>query len=90
MQAGLGDELTYSTVLTILLRLQAKGLLERTKVGRAYAYRPVQEEADLAAERMRALLERGTDHARVLQRFVNSLSVADERLLRQAISADED
>src|ERR1700727_1642110 len=38
-------ELSYSTVVTIVSRLHAKGLLARERTGRAFAYTPVDEAA---------------------------------------------
>src|SRR5215471_18289471 len=38
---AVGGDLAYTTVMTILVRLHDKGLIERHKAGRAYAYRPV-------------------------------------------------
>lgn len=37
-------QLAYTTVMTILVRLHDRGLLERTKVGRGYVYRPAGDE----------------------------------------------
>ena len=86
VHATLGDDdLAYTTVLTILSRLFAKGLAERTKVGRAYVYRPTVDAADRAADQMRQLLERRSNHEAVLARFVENLSAADERLLRRLV-----
>lgn len=85
VHAALGDDLAYTTVLTILSRLFAKGLVERSKIGRAYAYRPMVDAAERAAEQMRQLLERRADHEAVLARFVENLSAADERLLRRLV-----
>src|SRR5207237_6914267 len=48
--------LAYSTVVTTLTRLFEKGLLERTRVGRAYAYVPLVSEAELIAQRMQKAL----------------------------------
>lgn len=77
----LGYELAYTTVMTILSRLHDKGVVSRARVGRAYAYAPAYEEAELAASRMRALLDGGTDREAVLARFVGALPEEDERLL---------
>lgn len=87
VRSALGTDHAYNTVLTILLRLHDKGLVEREKVGRAYAYRPTMDEADLAAERMRSMLESRPDRGGVLQRFVAGLSPEDERLLRELMRA---
>jgi predicted transcriptional regulator len=81
----LGDGLAYTTVVTILSRLHAKGVLTRLKTGRAYAYAPVADEPGLAARRMRGVLDAQADRALVLARFVSGLSPADERLLRRML-----
>ena len=81
----LGGRLAYTTVVTILSRLHAKGLLSRVRSGRAYAYAPVADEPGLAARRMRGVLESEDDREAVLARFVSGLSPADERLLRQML-----
>jgi predicted transcriptional regulator len=87
VQEALGSGLAYTSVLTILNRLHAKGLLERTPHGRAYGYRPVLAEAQFNAEKMRRALESGSDRSAVLARFVESLDVSDEHVLR-ALLAD--
>lgn len=53
VQTQLEGELAYTTVVTILSRMHAKGLLERTKVGRAFVYAPV---SDQLPRRVMALL----------------------------------
>lgn len=68
VQAAVGGDLAYTTVMTILVRLAEKGLIEREKVGRAYAYRPVVAETDVVAGQVRRLLNRGHDRSAVLQR----------------------
>jgi predicted transcriptional regulator len=40
VQAGFGDTLAYTTLMTTLDRLHRKGLLERHREGRAFLYRP--------------------------------------------------
>ena len=83
------EDLSYSTVVTIVSRLHAKGLLERERTGRAFAYRPV-DDASLAASQMSQALQAGTDHGAVLSRFVSGLSGRDARLLRQLLGDDGD
>jgi predicted transcriptional regulator len=80
--------LSYSTVVTILSRLHAKGLLSRQRDGRAFAYTVV-DEASLAARRMNQALQVGRDHDAVLSRFVSSLSGRDAGLLRRLLGADQ-
>ncbi len=77
----LGTDLAYTTVMTVLARLSEKGLVTRERVGRAYAYSAVLDEAEVTARQMRRLLDNGDDRAAVLSRFVGVLSNEDEQLL---------
>jgi predicted transcriptional regulator len=86
VQDRLGGGLAYSTVVTILSRLHAKGVLTRLRSGRAYSYAPVADEPGLAARRMRGVLDAEADREAVLARFVSGLSAADEDLLRRALT----
>ena len=81
----LGDELAYTTVVTILSRLHAKGILIRHKSGRAFRYAPVADEPGLAARRMARVLDGEQDREAVLARFVSALSETDEELLRKML-----
>jgi predicted transcriptional regulator len=85
VQTRLGDTLAYSTVVTILSRLNVKGTLMREQRGRAYAYRPVADEPGLAARRMRQVLDGETNRKQVLARFVSDLSGEDEQVLRRLL-----
>jgi predicted transcriptional regulator len=78
-------ELSYSTVVTIVSRLHAKGLLARQRAGRGFTYTPV-DDASLAASRMTQVLGSEHDHDAVLSRFVSGLSSRDARLLRQLLA----
>jgi len=78
LQALDDPDLAYNTVQTILTRLHAKGAVGRERTGRAHTYTPVLDDAGLVAHRMRAALDRGSDHAAVLSHFLGTLS-ADER-----------
>jgi predicted transcriptional regulator len=89
LTAGQRGELSYSTVVTIVSRLHAKGLLARQRAGRGFTYTPV-DEASLAASRMSQAMGSGTDHDAVLSRFVSGLSGRDARLLRQLLAGDRD
>ncbi|HTS96686.1 MAG TPA: BlaI/MecI/CopY family transcriptional regulator [Streptosporangiaceae bacterium] len=82
----LGGRLAYTTVVTILSRLYAKGVLTRSRSGRAYSYAPVADEPGLAARRMRGVLEAEPDREAVLARFVSGMSPADEQLLRRMLA----
>lgn len=82
---ALGGELAYNTVQTILTRLHAKGAVRRELHGRAYAYTPVLDEPGIAANRMRAMLDHGGDHAAVLTRFLDVLTAEQEATLAELL-----
>jgi predicted transcriptional regulator len=83
--SGAGQrELAYSTVVTTMSRLHAKGLLSRRRAGRGFCYAPV-DEASLAAGRMSHALGSGSDRNAVLSRFVSGLSGRDAELLRRLL-----
>ena len=88
--AGAGQRgLAYSTVVTIMSRLQAKGLLSRRRAGRGFSYAPV-DEASVAAGRMSSALGSGSDRDAVLSRFVSGLSGRDAELLRRLLGGAPD
>ncbi len=83
--AELGGGLAYTTVMTTLSRLHAKGAISRQPAGRGYVYALRGGQADaqdsMTARRMLKLLESGRDRAGVLSRFVADLSPEDEQVL---------
>lgn len=85
VQAALPRNLAYTTVMTVLQRLHAKGVVRRERQGRAYAYRPVVAAAESAAGRMRAALDSGRDRAAVLHHFISALSAEDEETLSKLL-----
>ena len=86
----LGDgQLAYNTVQTILTRLHDKQIIRRRPAGRAYAYSPVLDESDLAALRMRSVLDRGGDRTTVLTRFVGTLTPEEESTLAAILREQE-
>lgn len=86
----LGGDLAYTTVMTILTRLQAKRAVTRERVGRFFEWCATSDEAGLAALRMRRVLDAESDREAVLARFVTTLSPDDERLLRDLLGLPED
>jgi predicted transcriptional regulator len=80
-----GGDLAYTTVVTILSRLHAKGVLGRHKDGRSYRYAPVADQPGLAARRMARVLDGEPDREAVLARFVSGLSGSDEELVRRML-----
>lgn len=85
VQERVGGGLAYTTVITTLTRLLAKGAVTREKSGRAFVWSPVADEAGLAALRMRRLLDKERNREAVLASFVTSLPPGDERLLRELL-----
>lgn len=74
----------YTTVMTTMDRLHRKGILDRSKLGRAFVYRPrFSREALETAAAARALgpLLQGGSARPILSFFVEAVSQEDERLL---------
>jgi len=89
VQLSLGAGLARTTVTTILSRLHEKGVVDRRRQGRGYAYFPVQDAQGLTARRMHTELDRDNDRRTVLARFVAQLSEDDERVLRDLLESGE-
>ncbi|NGO08703.1 BlaI/MecI/CopY family transcriptional regulator [Streptomyces sp. HC44] len=85
VQERLGGDLAYTTVITILTRLLAKGAVTRERTGRSFAWTPASDQAGLAARKMRKVLEAENDREAVLASFVTGLDPDDERLLREVL-----
>ncbi len=82
----LAGDLAYTTVLTILARLHAKGVVRRLPAGRGFAYCPVQSHVEFMARQMRGLLDLvGSERAAVLAQFVGALAPEDEELLQRLL-----
>lgn len=77
--------LAYTTWLTVLGRLERKGLLARTKVGRAFAYSAVASREDHIAVLMQQALGQADDRVAALQHFARSVSPAEAQALRRAL-----
>lgn len=90
VRAQLGGQLAYTTIMTTLSRLHAKGALRREVAGRGYAYAllggPGDAQASITAHRMLKLLDAGSDRAGVLSQFVADLSHDDEQLLSDLLA----
>nr|WP_260860269.1 BlaI/MecI/CopY family transcriptional regulator [Streptomyces cupreus] len=90
VQERLGGGLAYTTVVTILTRLLAKGVVTRERAGRSFVWTPVSDQAGLAAHKMRKLLDGESDREAVLASFITSLEPDDERLLRELLDRAKD
>lgn len=86
VQERLGGGLAYTTVITILTRLLAKGVVTRERVGRSFVWTPASDQAGLAARRMRKVLDGERDREAALASFVTALDPDEERLLRELLS----
>ncbi len=75
----------YTTVMTILVHLWKKGLLERRKDGRAYAYHAVHSKAEWTAQRMGELLTLADSRSEALNHFVAEMSQEDVNQLRRVL-----
>lgn len=80
-----GRELAVTTVLTVLSRLESKGVVRRSRDGRAHFYEPVASRAEHTAALMRQVLETAGHHDDALVRFVGTVSVEDAEVLRRAL-----
>lgn len=87
VQDRLGGSLAYTTVMTILTRLHAKGAVARRRAGRLFEWTAIADEAGLAALRMRKVLDAESDREAVLARFLTSLTPGDEQVLRDLLAA---
>jgi predicted transcriptional regulator len=77
--------LAYTTVLTVLDRLERKGLVRRLREGRAHRYAPIATREAYAAELMLDALGRASDRDAALVRFVDAVSPEEAEVLRRAL-----
>ncbi|MGH3680926.1 MAG: BlaI/MecI/CopY family transcriptional regulator [Natronosporangium sp.] len=77
--------LAYTTVMTVMVALCRKGLLARSRHGRAYVYRPTCRREQYAAQLMTEALEQGGDQAEVLTQFLALVRPAERSLLLQVL-----
>ncbi|HSU71632.1 MAG TPA: BlaI/MecI/CopY family transcriptional regulator [Micrococcaceae bacterium] len=78
-------ELAVTTVLTVLSRLEKKGLVERERDIRPHRYRAVTSRADHTAELMLEVLGSAPDREAVLARFIGTVSDGEAATLRKLL-----
>lgn len=78
-------QLAYTTVMTILVRLYDKGMLDRQRAGRAYEYRPIAGRDEWAAQRMHEVLSSAGDRSAALGHFVAEISRSEANQLRRLL-----
>lgn len=81
----LDRNVAYTTVLTLLVRLHAKGLLVRSRAGTAWAYLPAVSRSEYAAASMSQVLRTSEDAPGVLLRFVEELTPDELAALRDRL-----
>ena len=77
--------LAYTTWLTVLGRLERKGLLQRSRDSRAHTYTPVGSREDHIAVLMQQALGQAGDREAALQHFARSVSPDEAAALRRAL-----
>lgn len=96
LNAATPKDLAYNTVMSVMARLERKGILERERAGRAFVYRPVSSrDAFLATQASRAARQLLDEYGELgVAGFVQQVSDDPElraeidRLLRDAESED--
>lgn len=83
---GLTDrELAATTILTVLSRLEGKGLVVRDRSSRAHRYRPTDGRDVHVAALMRQALDTAPDADAALARFANAVSPSEAAALAEAL-----
>lgn len=78
--------LAYTTVMTVLDRLERKDMVGREKDGRAFRYSPIRARDELTASLMReALADAGGDRTSALVHFAENVSEDEAAALRAAL-----
>jgi predicted transcriptional regulator len=85
LHAEFSPQLAYTTIMTTLDRLYKKGLLRRTRAGKAYIYTPEiteKKHRERVAEHLISMaLQDGRNSNAVLSCFVDFVSEADQQML---------
>lgn len=89
LRERLDGDPAYTTINTILFRLLDKKMVERSQRGRAFAYRLVVDESEVAAEHMFDHLRVASDPSSVLSQFVHGLNASEAAALRAVMERDE-
>jgi predicted transcriptional regulator len=79
-------DLAYTTVLTVLERLERKGFVQRQRAARAHRYRASDAREAVVAEAMLEALGTADDRGSALVRFVGAVSAEEAEILRRALA----
>jgi predicted transcriptional regulator len=77
--------IAYTTVMTVMDNLHRKGLLRRTRSGRAYEYTAAQSREQHTADLMEAVLSSSGNRSATLLRFVEHITADELAGLRAAL-----
>ncbi|HZE41834.1 MAG TPA: BlaI/MecI/CopY family transcriptional regulator [Stackebrandtia sp.] len=78
-------DLAATTILTVLSRLEGKGLVERDRSNRAHRYRPTAERDVHVAGLMRQALDSAPDATAALARFADAVTPSEAAALTEAL-----
>ncbi|RCV51094.1 BlaI/MecI/CopY family transcriptional regulator [Marinitenerispora sediminis] len=79
-------DLAHTTVMTVLDRLAKKGVVVRTREGRAWRYRPAASRENYVSELMFDALGQTGDRDAALAAFVRSMNGTEAEALRRALA----
>ena len=85
VQDSLDTNPATTTVLTVLGRLERKGLVTRERDGRAHRYRSVASREDHVAELMNDALDGVPDRGAALARFLGSIPPDERARVRELL-----
>lgn len=75
----------YTTAITVIERLRAKGWLDRERTGRSFRYAATRDEAEYTAWLMEQALGATSDRSAALLQFTGTLNDAEVEALRSAL-----
>lgn len=84
-QALTGRDLAVTTVLTVLGRLERKGLVSRNRQGRAHHYQATASREEHIAELMRDALDAAPNRGAALARFLGDMPDEERDALRDLL-----
>ncbi len=86
-----GRDLAYTTVMTVLSRLETKGVTTRTRDGRAWRYRAAESRETMTARAMASPLDALDPQERqtAILHFLSDASPEDLAAVREAMAAVE-
>ncbi len=81
----LGEDLAVTTVLTVLSRLEKKGLVRRERSTRPHRYSATASREEHTVEMMNEALGTASDREAVLARFIGGISEDEAAALRRIL-----